>query len=133
VKSILSSSAKAITGSNFRTPSNSIFKRLHWLPLDARIHFKLAVLAFKIVHNQAPSYLGKHVNVVSPSRLTRYSSAPVLTSVSYTSKSISKFHERSCFYSICEVFNHLPSEIRAETNFMTFKRLLKTYYFSRSF
>jgi hypothetical protein len=133
VRSVLSFTAKAITGANFRTPSDPIFKNLHWLPLNARISFKLAVLAFKIIHNQAPSYLQKHIRAVSPPRLTRYSSAPVLTSLSYSSKSVSRFCERSCFYSICDIFNHLPSEIRAEPNFITFKRRLKEHYFLQSF
>lgn len=30
---------------------------LHWLPIHARIHFKILLLAFKVIHRQAPAYL----------------------------------------------------------------------------
>ena len=30
---------------------------LHWLPIHARIHFKILLLAFKVIHGQAPAYL----------------------------------------------------------------------------
>ena len=30
---------------------------LHWLPIHTRIHFKILLLAFKVIHGQAPAYL----------------------------------------------------------------------------
>ena len=30
---------------------------LHWLPVPARIHFKILLLAFKAIHGLAPAYI----------------------------------------------------------------------------
>ena len=30
---------------------------LHWLPISARIDYKIAVLTYKALHNQAPKYM----------------------------------------------------------------------------
>jgi len=40
---------------------------LHWLPIHARIHFKILLLAFKVIHGQAPAYLSSLVSVKSKS------------------------------------------------------------------
>ena len=40
---------------------------LHWLPLHARIHFKILLLACKVIHGQAPAYLSSLVLVKSES------------------------------------------------------------------
>ena len=36
---------------------------LHWLPIHVRIHFKILLLAFKVIHGQAPTYLSSLVSV----------------------------------------------------------------------
>ena len=30
---------------------------LHWLPVEFRIHFKIIIITFKVIHGQAPVYL----------------------------------------------------------------------------
>ena len=34
-----------------------LFRKLHWLPLQARIDYKICVLCFKCINKTAPSYL----------------------------------------------------------------------------
>ena len=34
-----------------------VLEQLHWLPLEYRIQFKVIVMVFKCLHNEAPSYL----------------------------------------------------------------------------
>ena len=36
---------------------------LHWLPIHERIYFKILLLAFKVIHGQAPAYLSSLVSV----------------------------------------------------------------------
>ena len=40
---------------------------LHWLPIHARIHFQILLLAFKAIHGQAPAYLSSLVSRKSKS------------------------------------------------------------------
>jgi len=40
---------------------------LHWLRVPERINYKLAVMAYKVLHGRAPSYLGPLVRVADVS------------------------------------------------------------------
>ena len=37
--------------------STALLQNLHWLPIEWRVHFKLATLAYKALHNGQPPYL----------------------------------------------------------------------------
>ena len=39
------------------------FQDLHWLPVRARIHFKILLLVFKAIHGLAPPYISDLVTV----------------------------------------------------------------------
>ena len=40
-----------------RTPSLPLLQQLHWLPVEARITYKLCLLMYRVVHRTAPVYL----------------------------------------------------------------------------
>ena len=44
--------ARVVTGTGFT--GSSTLKRLHWLPIDARIKFKIATLSYKALHTGNP-------------------------------------------------------------------------------
>ena len=44
----------------FITP---IIRNLHWLPIGARINFKVLLLMFKALHGLAPQYLQSLISV----------------------------------------------------------------------
>ena len=48
---------------------------LHWLPICHRINFKIATIAFKVLHFQQPSYLAALVPRYVPTRSLRSSSS----------------------------------------------------------
>jgi hypothetical protein len=131
-QSIFSAAAKSLCGVSRRAESNIILQQLHWLPIKARVLFKLAVFGYKILHGSAPEYFIP-IRIVHNNRVTRSANAPLLTSDQFLStKRLLTFGSRSCFYSICTVFNSLPPEIRACDNFSTFKSKLKTHLFIQS-
>jgi len=39
-----------------RTPSLPLLQQLHWLPVEARITYKLCLLMYRVVHRKAPVY-----------------------------------------------------------------------------
>ena len=49
--------ARIITRSKYDQPSQPIRKSLHWLPVEARIIFKILSFVHKCLHGKAPSYL----------------------------------------------------------------------------
>jgi len=53
-----------------------VLAELHWLPVTARIEFKLALLTFKILTSHQPSYLRELFQTHRPSRQLRSSCSP---------------------------------------------------------
>ena len=130
----MSSCARFLTGAKSRCSTRPLFIKLHWLPLEARILFKLAVFGYKILHQSSPIYFSDRIFKLLPVKETRSASAPVLTSECCRSTSrLVKYSDRSGFYSICKTFNSLPADVRASTNLSTFKQRLKKYLFITSF
>ena len=42
-----------------RSPSLPLLHKLHWLPIESRICYKLCSLMYRVIHNTAPSYLSE--------------------------------------------------------------------------
>jgi len=61
-----------------RPDVNSLLQTLHWLPVEQRINYKLAVLTFKTQQTSSPQYLGQHISLLTSARNTRSSSVPLL-------------------------------------------------------
>ena len=53
-------SAQLFYGSYKYDHITPVLKSLHWLPVEQRIWYKIAVLGFKCVFGSAPSYLQNH-------------------------------------------------------------------------
>ena len=49
--------ARIVANSSSYRPSDEILKSLHWLPVKARIMFKILVTVFRVVQGTAPIYL----------------------------------------------------------------------------
>ena len=55
IQRIQNTLARVVTFSRSRSSTAPLLKHLHWLPVSARIHFKIALLTFKSLHAIAPS------------------------------------------------------------------------------
>jgi len=61
-----------------RSHANSLLQELHWLPVEQRITYKLAVLTYKTRQTSVPEYLSQHITTQSSTRSLQSSSAPLL-------------------------------------------------------
>ena len=69
LQSVLNASAWLIYRLGFRDHITDALISLHWLRVRERIELKVATLTYKLLHDQAPSYLGPLVRVADvPSR-----------------------------------------------------------------
>ena len=48
-----------------------LLKELHWLPVHARIEYKMIMLTFKCLKNLAPAYLSELIAVYKPPHCLR--------------------------------------------------------------
>ena len=104
-------------------------KELHWLPIEQRVTYKLATLAFTIKNTGQPIYLRELLPDYEPARTLRSSSKHLLSE--NTTKTV--LASRGFRHSAANVWNNLPDSVRDSTNFNSFKRNLKTHLFRLAF
>ena len=107
-----------------------VLRNLHWLPITARINNKIAVLTYKLLSTNTPSYLSEVISVHHPSRQLR-SAVNRTLSVPYVR---TQFGARAFRHAAPTIWNSLPASITsASSSLATFKRDLKTFYYKQSF
>ena len=106
--------------------------KLHWLPVRLRIKFKIAMLAFKCIHQYAPLYLVNLLKVRNTSCYSLRSNEGTLLE-DYSTKTKKTLGDRAFVTSAPKIWNELPMYIRNLHNFSIFKKLVKTYYFEEAF
>jgi len=57
---------------------NSLLQTLHWLPVEQRINYKLAVLTFRTQQTSSLQYLSQYILLRTSAHNTRSSSVPLL-------------------------------------------------------
>ena len=109
-----------------------ILFNLHWLPVNYRIDYKIALYAFNSIYALAPKYLCDLVHVKEKSGFSLLSNDGILLLVSggITKKSLG---HRAFPVAAPRIWNGLPLEVRNEANVDRFKQLLKTHYFKLAF
>ena len=122
--------ARLIAKKRKREHITPILIELHWLPLEFRIQYKLAVLAFRHFEGTLPPYLSSVLHTYQPPRVLRSSSEKLLKIPRVNLKSAG---ERSFHFAAPTVWNSLPSSIRNIANFSQFKAHLKTHLFRQAF
>jgi len=127
---VQNSMAHAVT--NSRHDENNIkhvLVSLHWLPVEYRIQYKLAVTTFKVLTTQEPSYLSELIRFHIPSRHLQSSGCNRLQQDGIKLA----FTERALYHAAPAVWNSLPQSITSNMScFNSFERLLKSEYFNRS-
>ena len=107
-----------------------ILIELHWLPIEFRIQFKLAVFAFRHFEGTLPPYLSSVLQTYHPSRSLRSSSEKLLKIPRVNFKLAG---ERSFHFAASSVWNSLPNSLRNIQRLSQFKRHLKTHLFCHAF
>ena len=103
-------------------------KQFHWLPVIARIKFKVLMMTYKCLNGSAPLYLQSLLKMYSSSRLLR--SNVVLEGTLRVNRYKRKKHGGRAFSNIAPVlWNSIPQEIQNAETLATFKKRLKTHLF----
>ena len=108
-----------------------ILQELHWLPVQYRIDYKIALLTFKALNGMAPSYLAELLTRYIPSRKLRSSSGLLLR---HPKKRKTMYYgDRSFSAAAPKIWNNLPTDIRPLTSLAPFKKALKTFIFKKAY
>jgi len=101
---------------------------LHWLPVNKRINFKIATLAYQSLAFDQPNYLSLVLTPHQPQRSLRSVNQNLL-SVPHCNSS---FGQRSFSYCAPKIWNDTPLLVRQSPSLDSFKRNLKTHYFANN-
>ena len=101
---------------------------LHWLRVRERIQYKLAVMAYKVLHGSAPSYLGPLVRVadVSGRRALRSAGTNRILVPSVTSTTVGS-RAFPVAGPLIIIWNSLPDDVISAESLPTFQRKLKRH------
>ena len=104
------------------------------LPVAYRSQYKIAILVFKCLSNEAPDYLQNLISLKQKNSeydLRPESQLYLLDAPTLFPKFIkSKFGFK---YIALTIWNKLPLNIRCTKNFCVLKKMLKTHYFTFAF
>ena len=118
--------ARVVTRSTRFTTAAPLLEKLHWLPVRSRIRFKISLIIYKAIKFNKPSSLTKHISVralpigLRSTTVTTLNPGPF--SRSYGSRAFSSYAP--------VVWNALPESVRHAPSIHSFRKLLKTHYFT---
>ena len=105
---------------------------LHWLPMKARIIYKICLLTYKALKFGVPKYLNEYLVPF------RFETSVAVRHANdrhrpFEPRTIRISGERSFQYSAPRLYNKLPMVIKDSENINQFKKRLKTYLFGESY
>ena len=121
--------ARIVTKSPPRTHSAPLLQKLHWLPVNFRIQFKINLLTFKTLTTSQPAYLHDMLSFSTSRRSERLSRGRLLS----VPRTKSKIGARA--FSSCAplLWNSLPLPVRSASSVASVKKHLKTYLFDLAY
>ena len=123
---LLNAAARIITNLGKYDHITDGVKKLHWLPIESRIQYKVLVLVHACVHNIAPPYLSSILTSYVPSREMRSSEKLI---VHQPIPNMVTYGKRSFAYGGPRLRNNLDIQLRKIVSPETFKQELKTYLY----
>ena len=113
---------------NWSAPAHSLLLKLHWLPVQSRIKFKISSIAFKLMSENQPKNLISLIKPNAPPRLLRSSDQFLLLQPRVRTST----GQRD--FSVCAPFiwNSIPLHIWLSHCLASVKWNLETFYFASS-
>ena len=125
---IQNKAAKITLGRSSRSSSTNCLIDLHWLPIKARIDFKIILLTHKSLKKESPMYLQELLN---KARNTNTRNSCKINQLLVPRIEKETFKKRAFCYASPTLWNSLPDNIRIITDTNKFKQALKTFLFKK--
>ena len=108
--------------------------KLHWLPIIARIEYKMCLQTYKVLKTTRPAYLFELISPYQPNTDINLRSLNLPFRLKEPSAIRQKtFAERSFYYTAPRLFNKLPTQTKLSESTDSFKSNLKTYLFHAAY
>ena len=120
---ILNCSAKLIFHGKKYDSVTPLLKKLHWLPVEQRIQFKILLTTFKCLNGKGPSYLTDFLIQHTPHPVLRSSGNSLLT---VPRTRLKNYGDEAFAKAAPELWNNLPIGIRSCNSVDSFRKKLDT-------
>ena len=121
--------ARVVTKAPRFSRSVPILKRLHWLPVKFRIHFKICAITFRTLKENQPAYLADLLVWPKCSKYLRSTNSNRFVVPRIKTKTGS----RALSISGPALWNALPVPMRNAKTILTFRKLLNSHLFDLAF
>ena len=128
---VQNNAARLITRTDRRDHITGVLVDLHWLPIVARIDYKVLLFVYKALNGIGPSYLSDLLHLKQHKRNTRSSEDFLM--LDHPKTHFKTLGDRTFTFTAVDQWNVLPLELRASQSLSTFKKHLKTFLFNRSY
>jgi hypothetical protein len=125
---VQNNAARLVLGKRGRDHAKPLLRSLHWLPIRARIEYKIATLCYRTRDSTVPVYLSDLLTSYQPSRSLRSADAGFMA---VPRIKLNKFGKRSFSFIAPTTWNSLPKPLRDYPNLSSFKSNLKTFLFKK--
>jgi len=136
LQSVLNAAARLLFRTSRYSSITPLLHELHWLRIKERIQYKLCVTVFKSLRGISPSYIAELCQRASTverrSTLRSADKQDILVPIR-PSKTNTSFGDRAFCVAGPSAWNSPPSQLRLCNSLESFKMMLKTHLFSKSF
>ena len=131
LQKVQNSAARLVFRAKKRDHVTPLLRALHWLPIEARVEYKLSLHCHNFFQGACPAYFSNMLTAYTPSRSLR-SSADQFTLIT-PKVQMKTTGERSFAFCGPTIWNSLPCNIRSIQSTPSFKRALKTHLFKKHY
>ena len=134
LQAVLNAAARLISGVRRNDHITPVMRELHWLPVNHRISYKVAMMTFDCLRGQCPAYLKDVCKpVCSMAACNRLRSAARGDLIVPRTRTV-RFGPRSFYVAAPVVWNSLPSNLKSPViSREVFRKHLKTWFFSLAY
>ena len=134
IQTILNKCARLIFSLPPRTPTTHYLIELHWLPVRARIEFKICLIVYKAITFNQPKYIADMIcRPETETRMPLRSSDDPYRLFEPRAVGGRAFAERSFAYAAPRLYNKLPVWVKQQSTVESFKSHLKSFLFSQAY
>jgi len=133
LQSVLNAAARLINSAQKFDHVSSLLRDLHWLRVRERIKFRLAVLIYRCLHNQAPPYLAADLRRVADIESRQRLRSGSTVELDVPSTNCSTIGDRAFSVAAARVWNDLPPFVTSSPSLAVFRQRLKTELFPKSY
>ena len=122
--------ARVVTGTQKYDHISPVLEKLHWLPVQSRINYKVLLFIYKCLNNIAPVYLSSLLLSYQPTRALRSCHKQLLQ---IPRSKLKNFGDNAFSSFAPKLWNTLPEDIRCADTLDKFKSKLKTHLFLKCY